>query len=102
MQELTPKTSKNGSRILTEPLLITYGTGLNEETKRDVDALKKSLIKKIHTPEKQYALRVDLFSIRQTDLLKEYIERLDNSFNQLSAPIVNRLHYFIFGLKTKS
>ena len=74
--------------------------GLNEETKRDVDALKESLINKSHSPEKQYTLRVDLFSIQQTDLLDEYVERLNNLFNQLKTPIDDRLHRFISGLKS--
>ena len=96
-------------KILTESPLITlylkkaaltHYWGLNEETKRDVNALNESLTNKFHTPEKQYILRVASFSIRQTDSLDEYIEKLDNLFNQLNRPIANRLHNFNLGLKS--
>ena len=79
---------------------LTYYRSLNEETKHDADALKAALNNRFHTPEKQYTLRVDLFSTRQTDSLDEYIEKLDTLFNQLNTPVADRLHHFLFGLKT--
>ena len=51
----------------------------------------------MYTPEKQYILWVDLFSIPQTDSLDKYTEILGNLFNQFNTSIADRLHHFIFG-----
>ena len=65
-----------------------------------MDALKESLTNKFHTPQKKYTLQVDLFSIWLTGSPDKYIEKLNNLFNQLNIPIADRLHHFIFGLKS--
>ena len=79
---------------------LNFYCSLPEQTKTDINLLKAALRDRYHTQDRLFNMRVKLHKLRQGSSLETYINDLDTLARNLELPEKQKIHYFIFGLKS--
>ena len=80
---------------------LNFYRSLSDRTKADIDLLKAALRDRYHTQDRPYDMRVKLHELRQESSLETYINDLDTLARHLELPEQQKIHYFIYALKSK-
>ena len=80
---------------------LNFYHSLLDQAKTDINLLKANLRDRYHTQDQLCDMRVKLHELRQGSSLETYINNLDTLARHLELPKQQKIHYFIFGLKSK-
>ena len=80
---------------------LNFYRSLSDRTKADIDLLKAALRDRYHIQDRPYDMRVKLHELRQESSLETYINDLDTLARHLELPEHQKIHYFIYALKSK-
>ena len=80
---------------------LNFYRSLPDQTKTDINLLKVALRDHHHTQDRLYDIRVKLDELRQRSSLEMHINDLDTLARHLQQPEQQKIHYFIFGFKSK-